>query len=222
MQLIGILIGGLISGSVGAGIWAAIAYFADMEIGWAAWGVGVLVGIGVRAGARGSEGVGPGVVAAVIALASVAGGKYWAVHLVMEKELTKMGVTDAQLAARLDDDQAIIAYITEGLIEEQESQGKAVKWPEGVDPEDAQDEADYPKEIWADAAERWKGMDNGERANFRESVKIALISSFHEAKAGIRAEGFSSSFGLFDLLWFGLAVVSAFKIGSGAEAQSAE
>jgi hypothetical protein len=41
------LVGGLVAGAIGAGIWAVIAYFTGFELGWIAWGVGLLVGVGV-------------------------------------------------------------------------------------------------------------------------------------------------------------------------------
>jgi hypothetical protein len=34
------VVAGLIGGVVGGAIWAAIAYFANAEIGWIAWGMG--------------------------------------------------------------------------------------------------------------------------------------------------------------------------------------
>ena len=44
MNRFGALAGGVVAGSIGALIWAAIAYFTGYEVGWVAWGVGGLVG----------------------------------------------------------------------------------------------------------------------------------------------------------------------------------
>ena len=42
------LVGGLIGGATGVVIWVLIGYFAHYEVGWIAWGVGFLTGLGVR------------------------------------------------------------------------------------------------------------------------------------------------------------------------------
>ena len=45
-------LGGLVGGAIGAAIWAGIVYAIHVEIGWLAWGVGALVGLGVRLAPR--------------------------------------------------------------------------------------------------------------------------------------------------------------------------
>ena len=40
------IIGGALGGLIGAVIWAGISYFTGYEIGWIAWGVGGMVGLG--------------------------------------------------------------------------------------------------------------------------------------------------------------------------------
>src|SRR5688500_7513909 len=39
------LIAGLVAALMGGGIWAALVFITNLEIGWVAWGVGGLVGI---------------------------------------------------------------------------------------------------------------------------------------------------------------------------------
>ena len=59
---------------VGAGIWCAIALASGYEIGWIAWGVGLLAGFGMRLGYR-NENVRAGLVAACMALVGLVAGK---------------------------------------------------------------------------------------------------------------------------------------------------
>jgi hypothetical protein len=44
MNLLKMASGGAVAGLIGAAIWAAIGYFSGLEIGWIAWGIGMLVG----------------------------------------------------------------------------------------------------------------------------------------------------------------------------------
>jgi len=71
---------------VGALAWAAISYVTEYEIGYMAWGVGLLVGLAaVRLGGRGAA---VGVAAAVLTLVSIFAGKLFATQLLVEKHLT--------------------------------------------------------------------------------------------------------------------------------------
>ena len=79
---------GAIGGAVvGAVVWAAIAYFANYEIGWIAWGIGLAVGGGcVALGGRGQQ---LAVVCAALTLVSILGGKYLGTKLIFEKVLSE-------------------------------------------------------------------------------------------------------------------------------------
>ena len=72
--------GGLIGGFVGAAIWAAIIALTEYEIGWIAWAVGALVGIGVRIGSSGEEGPWLGILSVLIAFASIYAGKAFGLY----------------------------------------------------------------------------------------------------------------------------------------------
>lgn len=70
---------GILAGLIGAAIWMAIAHFANMEIGWIAWGIGFLVGISVRLAAHTAdidESPTLGTYAAAVAVGSIALAKY--------------------------------------------------------------------------------------------------------------------------------------------------
>ena len=84
---VGWIVGGTIGGAIGAAIWAAIAAFTGYEIGWIAWGVGFLVGLGVRICSPESYGAAPGGTAAVISLLALAAGKMISLSIVAKNEL---------------------------------------------------------------------------------------------------------------------------------------
>ena len=72
--------GGLIGGFVGAAIWATIIALTEYEIGWIAWAVGALAGIGVRLGSNGEEGPWLGILSVLIAFASIYAGKAFGLY----------------------------------------------------------------------------------------------------------------------------------------------
>jgi hypothetical protein len=101
-------------GALGALVWAAIAYYAQMEIGYVAWGVGALVGF---ASAFGGGGTTNGVLCAAIALLSIFAGKMLAVRAAVgdglgqvERNLYAEMRKDAADFARVEGDQRIKAF----------------------------------------------------------------------------------------------------------------
>jgi len=209
------IIAGILSGTLGAILWGAIVYFTGYEIGWIAWGVGVLVGITIRFASGGADGGALGVAAALIALASIAGGKYFGAYMAVQStvnEISKQEVTDEQVRV----------YIADRVVGEMEADGKTLKWPDGMTLEDAETQEDYPPEVWKDMEERWAGMTPAERTDFRAQLKEHYKGTLRSATASIAGIGFMDSFSLWDVLWAFLAVGSAFKIGSGMVSNSEE
>ncbi len=227
MTLLKMAIVGALAGVIGAAIWAAIGYLTGLEIGWIAWGIGVLVGIGVRlVGTQevatfdkvqrrmvrsrvGAEGPLAGAVAAVMAVVSVLAGKYALVHLFLSTPA-------ASIEEYLVDD-AMISSIADQIVIEYQSEGKPLAWPEGVNPEEAYERADYPPSIWSEAESRWNAVPEEERDNLKRA-QAELIGEALENIEGVERVWFLSAFGAFDLLWFGLAAVTAFKLGASASA----
>lgn len=203
------IIGGLIGGLIGAAIWAAIAYYTDSERPIVAWGVGVLVGLGTSMFAGNSVSPLTGVAAALIALGSIAGGKFAAVHAVAGKVKT-----DIHAQINIGEEQALIG-IADQLAEEAESSGKKLVWPKGMNREEASEEKDYPPALWADAKARWAAMPPADQESYKKALADHLHASVDHAVGQAESEAFFGSFTLFDILWAVLAIGSAFKLGSG-------
>jgi phosphate/sulfate permease len=200
------------AGLVGAGLWAAIAYYAEMELGLLAWGIGAAVGAAMMAGVKERAGSASGVAALVIALVSIVGGKYFAVELAF-------GDVDSeweQEAERMaNDEEYTISWLADDVILEYEEAGKPINYPPGADIDMPETKADYPADVWAEAEQRWAAMSPKEQEDFRADV-LEEYKAFYDDFAGeIKTEGFLASFSLFDLLWFGLGGVSAYKLGAG-------
>lgn len=228
---------GLAAGLVGAAAWAAIAWFTHFQIGWLAWGIGALVGFatllggsyGADAQTTGgrrdtSPGLTLGIIAALITALSLCGGKYATVEASLMQAQEELSADTESTIAALDEP-TLIAYRADQIGRDTHGPEWPAQydWPEGVDPSTAASEAEYPRKLWSEAERTWGKMSDEERDAFRETVAERMRGNLADYLAAnlndARKEGFLGSFGPVDLLFFGLGIVTAFKVaGSGDEA----
>lgn len=214
------ILAGAIAGAVGAAIWAAISYFGNIEIGYIAWGIGGLVGVAVAAAGKNSAHA--GVVAVVITIVSILGGKYAAVELgVQEMEAELQALADQQLASANDiTDEALQSTLADNIAKQREEGGQEIVWPEVAD-DDQPAEAYYPADIWKEAGTQLRGKSEEEKAQLREErLEMAKEWADQVSRAmadAAREEGFVASFSPYDFLFFGLAVFTAWGISSREE-----
>ncbi len=74
--LVPALLGGLIAAVVSGAIWGAIAIWTGYEVGYVAWGVGLLCGMGVVMMSQGKRGMPLQVIAVVASVLGIVIGKY--------------------------------------------------------------------------------------------------------------------------------------------------
>lgn len=215
MNTIGGIIGGLIGGLVGALIWAGVSYWTGYEIGWIAWGIGGLVGLGCVKGAKGG-GVPVAVIAVAITILSLVGGKYAAIEFVLAGEVGNKDEFIQTAIDELDDEELVISYLADEIVELRSSRGETVEWPEGVNPVEATEQADYPPDIWVEAEAEWQQMTAEDRATYRDGLSEQIRVNVNAWYEEVSMIGFMDSFGLMDLIFFGLAVVTAFQIAAKA------
>jgi hypothetical protein len=86
---------GLAAAIVGGVVWGLIVRWSDYEIGFAAWGIGFIVGTAVVFGAQGARGTPLQVLAVVLALAGILLGKYLAFVWIGQDALGKAGLSNA-------------------------------------------------------------------------------------------------------------------------------
>ena len=224
MNLIGGVTGAVIGGAIGAAIWAGITVGTGYEIGWIAWGVGILVGIGALLGSKRQGSPALGGIAVLIAIAALLGGKYLTVELVIENELGDGQKLIDEEIARLDDQEALLSYVADEIVEERVDAGEAVDWPAGVDPGEAYAAEDYPRDVWALAESRWSAMSAEEQAQYRADLELYIrdniTAGLSQFRGEVAKEGFFQSFSPIDGIFFLLAIVTAFKIGSGGSSES--
>ena len=212
--------GGIVAGLVGAAIWAGISYGTGYEIGWIAWGVGALVGFGVTSGTKG--GTPAGMLAAVISILAIMGGKYTAVELVMNKELPRQSEMVEQVLADLKNDEFVVSFLADQVVVQRAARGEVIPWPPGVVPDEAGKQSDYPPEVWSEAISQWNQMSKEDREAYRteigDTIRKDIEENFKTFWWEVSKEGFLRSFGALDIVFILLALATAFKIAARRKA----
>jgi len=221
MNLNRAIIFGAIAGVAGAALWAAIAYFANVEIGWLAWGIGGAVGFACAQGAGyGSRLI--GTTAALITVVALLLGKVATVELLVNQEFGDPQALLEQTIAELNDE-TLTSWLADDVVAGYEERGEKVDWPPGVNPRIASTQVEYPAEIWKIAAQQWDAFSQDQKQAYHDAVERAIrenfTDNFDEARGLIREEGFFNSFSGVDLLFFGLAIYTAFSVGQMHEVE---
>ena len=205
----------MVAGVVGAGIWAGVSYALEVEIGWIAWGIGLLVGAAI-AGGSGGEGGLPAVIAAVvITVASICAGKYAAIHFAVERVMSEANPDG--MKAPFNDEWIILSMIDETAID-REASGEQLNWPVGMSYEDAYERQDYPADIVADIDSYWDGLSESDRESVRGEYRLyydSIDADMDSIVSSIKSEGFKESFGVMDILFFVLTIGTAGRLAGG-------
>ncbi len=208
---------GSLAGLLGAAAGAAIAYYANYEIGWLAWGIGLAVGAATVKGAgHGSQTV--GVVAVVITVISLVLGKYATVELLMsEINFDPQQMVEESLAGLNED--ALTSYLADEIATAREEAGEEIAWPE-EDVEIESVQGAYPADIWTAAADKYQSFSEQEKQDHRTKVEESIrnnLANLEILEDQIRQESFFQSFSAMDLLFFGLAIYTAFSVANSNE-----
>jgi hypothetical protein len=209
------VLGGLCGAAAGVVVWVLVGYFAHREVGWIAWVVGFLAGLGVRYAAHlggGDASLGKGILATVIAVAAIFTAKFLVFLLIVAGTAKDREAVRDFANGMLKEDCPAIATIARDIAAQATKRGETVAWPPGVSATTASKESDFPPRIWSDALLRW--LDSGtpqekeqKGKRFAASLRLSDLT---------REPDFGDSFSPFDLLWFGLAIITAFKVGVGS------
>ena len=213
MDMIKGVVCGAIAGVICAGVWAAIAHFTGYELGLVAWLVGGGVGLGVAVGCRGNTSALTGTAAAIIALASIVGGRYLVMHTIAGVAMDKV------LAAVTIDDANAQTYMARALVEEALNSGRSPVWPEGKDQENVTSLDDYPREIAADVRARYAAMDPAAQDSYKAAIAQSLKHELTATRTQATQEMFVRSLGPLDFLFAVLALYTAYRVGSGTSAE---
>ena len=200
-NLIGGALCALIAGLLGAALWAAIVFYAEVEIGWIAWGIGAAVGFGASFGSKGG-GIVPAIFAVVITVGAIALGKYLAINMLMNQMMPQL-----EEIANVTDEQAVFSIANELTAE--------MPNPPTIDEsafEDDDPANDYPKGIWQKANERWNAKPDNEKQTFKDDIAKQSQEALNNFKAAMRKEGFMNAWGGMDVIFVLLGVYTAFQL----------
>jgi len=171
------LIGALIGGAIGATIWAAVSYFLNFELGYIAWGIGGLVGLGATISndhQKAGGGAIIGAMAAIVAMGSIAGGKYAAAYFAVHKWVGESGMFEEVTAADVEDDWLLDTMATD-LCNEKIDAGETIDWGGDLAFIDAAYwPDDYPLDVQDEAVDRWDSMESSEQRDYRKAIAEEL------------------------------------------------
>jgi len=202
------IVGAIVAGIIGALIWGAISFFTGYEIGYVAWGIGFLVGMGVVVTGGGSPMA--GIMSAVVALVAILGGKALAVKFEIDKSINEVAT---QSFSEYEQSAAKYAALEEGasyaqfLVDEEWTDAKKAEDVPAGEVEDfelvwvpfleAITDGSVTSENWLQKSEPGKGF---------KAATSELVSIPGAVKEGL---------GLFDLLFGFLGIATAYRVGCG-------
>lgn len=133
MSVVRCLVGGLIGGATGIAIWVLVGYFTHYEVGWIAWVVGFLTGVGIRYAAylhNEEASFGKAILASLMAIGAILTAKFLVFALLVGGRGDEI-LRQAANQMRFDDD-AMIASIADDIADEAVKRGETIAWPPGT------------------------------------------------------------------------------------------
>lgn len=210
---------------LGAILWAVIACTTGYELGIVAWGVGVLAGLGLTLFTEGRK-VRLGLLAALFAFLGIMMGKFffanWYVMPELRKQLHRMRPSNEDIEDILKDPDMMFAVACLELADrtqfDQEFAWKVIiARNSGELPTENREEIESAQKKALELLDNWP-EDRKRVAARRQSFKILrkIADVMMESKIGLFFV-FIATFSPWDLLWFPIALWSAYKIGSGRD-----
>ncbi len=189
------LLAGAIAALIGGAVWAALVAFAHLEVGYVAWGIGVLVGVAMAAVTQ-TRGRGMAMLAAGLA----------ALGLVAGKSMIVQFATEPALVAEIEADQE---WLAQAVAFELQAKGAL---PSEIQQqyEALADDDTIPDALWYGMLEaggaHLASLQPEERGRLAANYASYLLSGFDFTTL------LFMQLSLWDVLWFGLAIVTAWKI----------
>lgn len=192
------LLAGIVAALAGGAAWAALVAFASLEVGIVAWGIGLAVGLAMAA-VTPSRGQAMATLAAIIAGIGLFAGKALIVSFATEPALAQEIEADREWLAEAA---AYHLQFTDAFPDEIQQELDALAFDDTI-----------PNALWEEmlsAGSAHAEAVGGEgRTELAASYARALLSGTDFMSL------FSAQMSLWDLLWFGLAISTAWKIMAG-------
>jgi hypothetical protein len=191
-------VGAGIAGLVCAFIWGGFVYWTGWEIPIAALGVGFLVGCGAVIGVRSHAGFMSGLIAGVVTLASVFGGKFLAAAWYVGDYIDAMGPAITSVYSQPIDhmtgwmtDEQAVAWLVNHEVIRKEYMGQTLDWPDAVDEATATELDWYPPDIVERIRGDWAEKTEDERADAKLELvnELGMGMAADDAAPGFEARG---------------------------------
>lgn len=193
-NLVFAVIGGMVGGLIGMAIWYALARYANINVGWVAWGVGGLVGFGALMGADEHSDV-VGVMAALIAAGSILLGQYLAIKGSIADTFGEM-ISDSAFEEQVDFAKRVVAAKDDEGLKKVLTQ----QWGEAASDNDV-------AEFRSESMPRMKKLASGEITKDDMMEELSVVISPWVI--------FKESFDLFTIIFICLGMATAYKLPSG-------
>jgi hypothetical protein len=202
------VLAGILFGILAAVVWTLIVYFTGYEIGWVAWGVGALIGFAVvKSAHEPNASLGP--TAAALAAASLILAKVLIVEFAAPSAVTKEALKNRETVAALF---LLDMRIHKSFSPDVQATIEQLDGHPGTLSD--QQRSQLEQQVESEAMARATAATPAER----ERVVRAGVGRMLDAMGFFGA--LKQAFSLWDVLWFGLAISSAFKIAQRASGPS--
>lgn len=201
------LLCGIGGGLLGACVWATLAHFMGGSADFSAWIVGICVGVGVAFGAEPKLNFLTGSLAAALAAGSVIVASFAAAEFAtgqkveMARNNTATMSTASAIEALREDIEA------EWELEEARARLHA---PEGTEPQPIS----RVRNVFEEAKYRWAAMGVTQRQLYRAALAERRSSEAGQIDLPMEFHGYFNRMSTMQIVWFSLAIVSAFRIGA--------
>lgn len=204
--------GAFVGATVGTAVWLGASMLLNGHLPALALLVGGLTGLAVNRTSQSSDSrLVPALIALITTLVFSLAAKYSVMATQWVPENREFW--DVASASSIDED-AMISTMADNVVLERQARGETIDWPDpGMTFEDATWPEDYPVEIWEEGRRRWQEMTAAEQQTHRDARAAevaAVISGYHtpQLRAALR-----QSIGIWDFIWLGAALATAFALG---------
>jgi len=200
----GVVLGVLLGAAIWTGLMVVLGI--DSRARCVDWMLGVVVAWGARWLARDWRSRALGWTCALCTVPAFLWGRWLLVFL----------VTSARSPVGSMTEQALLRQLAVTICQTQLDAGVRLVFPEGITLDSASKPEDFPPEVWSEALEIWATWPPPQRQAFADALMRPALERVQRQLPQIVWASFLRSLGPQDLLWGGLAMISAFRLTAPA------
>lgn len=201
------LLCGIGGGLLGACVWATLAHFMGGGADFSAWIVGICVGVGVAFGAEPKLNFLTGALAATLAAGSVIVASFGAAEFA-----TGQKVENARVNTETMSTATAIQALSQDIQAEWDLEEARAKLhaPAGTEP----GPIERVRGVHEEAKHRWAAMGVTNRQLYRSALAERRSNEAGQIDLPLEFHGYFNRMTTMQIVWFSLAIVSAFRIGA--------